>query len=341
MGKKVLVTGGCGYIGSVLVPLLLRRGYELRVVDKLYFGEESLAAVRNEVELVAGDVRHIDLSVLEGIDGVIHLGSLSNDPTAEFRPDATRSINYAGTVRLASACKERGISRFTFASSCAVYGSHVDGLADEGFPTNPQSSYARSKLDAERELCEMADDSFCPVSIRQATLFGLSPRMRWDLVANAFVMHAFRDGRLDVWFGGEAYRPLVHVRDAARAHLCCLEAERHKVQGRVFNLVYANCRILDLAERAQKCLAEIGMRVGIEVNRDQVDDRSYMTSGQRITEELGFSPAVTIEDGVREIADELSSGRHRDFDHPIYYNMPWMHLLLEIEDRLGKTGPVL
>jgi nucleoside-diphosphate-sugar epimerase len=341
MGKKVLVTGGCGYIGSVLVPLLLHSGYEVRVVDKLYFGEESLAAVRSEVELVAGDVRHVDLSVLDGIDGVIHLGSLSNDPTAEFRPDATRSINYVGTVRLASACKERGISRFTFASSCAVYGFRVDGLADEGFPTNPQSSYAKSKLEAEKELCEMADDSFCPVSIRQATLFGLSPRMRWDLVANAFVMHAFRDRRLDVWFGGEAYRPLVHVRDAARAHLCCLEAERSRVQGKVFNLVHSNCRILDLATRIQKCLTEMGMHAAIEVNSDRSDDRSYMTSGQRMKEELGFSPAVTIEDGVREIADELSNGRHRDFDHPIYYNMPWMHLLLEIEDRLRKTGPVL
>ena len=341
MGKKVLVTGGCGYIGSVLVPLLLRRGYEVRVVDKLYFGEESLAAVRDAIELIPGDVRNLDPSVLDGVHSVIHLGSLSNDPTAEFSPEATRSINYAGTVRLATACKERGISRFTFASSCAVYGFHVDTLADEGFPTNPQSSYARSKFDAEAKLCEMADDTFCPASIRQATLFGLSPRMRWDLVANAFVMHAFRDGRLDVWFGGEAYRPLVHVRDAAEAHLCCLEAERERVRGKVFNLVHANCRILDLATRVQRCLGEIGIHVGIEVNHEQSDDRSYMTSGRRITEELGFSPSTTIEDGVREIAHELSNGRHADFDHPVYYNLRWMKLLLEIEDRLGKTGPVL
>ncbi len=341
MGKKLLVTGGCGYIGSVLVPILLRCGYEVRVLDKLYFGEESLASVRDKVELIPGDVRYVDPSVLEGVHGVIHLGSLSNDPTAEFSPDATQSINYAGTIRLAKACKERGVERFTFASSCAVYGFHVDSLADEDYPANPQSSYARSKLDVDVELQKMADEGFCPVSIRQATVFGASPRMRWDLVANALVMHAFRNGTLDVWFGGEAYRPLVHVRDVARAHLCCLEAERHKVCGRVFNLVYANCRILDLAERVEKCLAEIGMRVDIDVNRDQVDDRSYMSSGRRIAEELGFCPSVSIEEGVREIVNDLSNGRHVDFDHPAYYNLRWMKLLLEIEDRLRKTGPIL
>ena len=202
MGKRVLVTGGCGYIGSVLVPLLIARGYEVRVFDKLYFGEEPLMSVRDKIELIPGDVRNFELSILEGIDGVIHLGSLSNDPTADFSPDATRSINYEGTMNLARACKEHGIGRFTFASTCAVYGFHLDGLADETLPANPQGVYAKAKLDVETELQKMADDKFCPVSLRQATVFGLSPRMRWDIVVNAFVMHAFKTGRLDVWFHG-------------------------------------------------------------------------------------------------------------------------------------------
>ncbi len=341
MGKKVLVTGGCGYIGSVLIPRLLERGYEVRVFDKLYFGEESLASVRDKIELIPGDVRRLKPAILEGINGVVHLGSLSNDPTADFKPDATRSINYEGTMKLAQACKEHGISRFTFASTCAVYGFHLDGLADETWPARPQSVYAKSKHDVEIELQKMADDEFCPVSLRQATAFGFSPRMRWDTVLNAFVMHAFKTGRLDVWFGGEAWRPLVHVKDIADAHICCLEAEPDKVRGQIFNLVYGNYHILELAQQVRKTLAEIGIDTGIEVNYDQVDSRSYQTSGEKITKLLGFVPSVSVEDGVKEIVEVLRGGEYRDFDHPIYYNMHWLKLLLEIEDRLKKTGKVL
>ena len=341
MSSKVLVTGGCGYIGSVLVPMLLKRGYEVRVFDKLYFGDESLVNVRDRIELIPGDVRKLKPSVLEGIDGVIHLGSLSNDPTADLSLSATRSINYEGTIKLARACKSYGISRFTFASTCSVYGFHLDSLADESLPTNPQSPYTKSKLDAEIELQKMADDKFCPVSVRQATVFGFSPRMRWDTVVNAFVMHAFKTGRLDVWFGGKAWRPIVHVKDAAEAHICCLEAELTKVRGQIFNVVYGNYRILELAHLVQKTLAEIGIDVEVEVNYDQVDNRSYKVSGERITKLLGFAPSVSVQDSVKEIAEVLQEGKYRDFDHPIYYNMRWMKLLTEIEARLKKTGRVL
>lgn len=341
MGKKVLVTGGCGYIGSVLVPLLLERGYEVRVFDKLYFGEEPLKSVRDRIELIPGDVRDFDPSILDGIDGVIHLGSLSNDPTAAFDPDATRSINFEGTIKLAKACKEQAIAKFTFASTCAVYGFHLDGIADETFPVNPQSDYAKSKLDVDVVLQKMADEKFCPVTLRQATVFGFSPRMRWDIVINAFAMHAFKTGRLDVWFGGEAWRPVVHVKDTAEAHIRCLEAEPDRVRGQVFNLVYRNYRILELAHRVRKALAEIGVTVEVDVNYDEVDSRSYRTAGDKITNVLGFTPSVSVEDGVKEIVEVLRSGQYRDFDHPIYYNMRWMKLLVDVEERLKKTGKVL
>jgi len=341
MGKKVLVTGGCGYIGSVLVPMLLERGYEVRVFDKLYFGEESLKNVRDKIELIPGDVRNLASSILEGVDGVIHLASLSNDPTGYFSPNATRTINYVGTINLARTCKQHGIGRFTFASSCSVYGFHLEGLADETFPPNPQSDYAKSKLDAEIELQKMADDEFCPVSLRQATVFGFSPRMRWDTVVNAFVMHAFKGGRLDVWFGGNAWRPIVHIRDAAEANIRCFEAEPDKVRGEIFNLVHENYRVLELAHRVRKALAEIGVDVELDVNYEQIDNRSYRANGEKITKLLGFTPSVSVEDGVKEIAEVLRQGQYRDFDHPIYYNIRWMKLLVEIEDRLQKTGKVL
>lgn len=341
MGKKVLVTGGCGYIGSILVPMLLQRGYGVRVFDKLYFGEESLAPVRHKIELIPGDVRNLDPAVLDGIDSVIHLGSLSNDPTADFSPDATRTINYEGTMKLATACREQGIDRFTFASTCAVYGFHLDELVDETFLTNPQSNYAKSKLDVEIELQKMANNEFCPVTLRQATVFGLSPRMRWDTVVNAFVMHAFKSDKLDVWFGGDVWRPMVHVKDTAEAHIRCLEAKPDKVCGEIFNLVFGNYRIIELAHYVSVALADIGINVGLDVKRGEFDTRSYKTSGEKMTNVLDFTPSVSVEDGVKEIAEALRKGQYRDFDHPIYYNMRWMKLLVEIEDRLSKTGRVL
>ncbi|MFW6125781.1 MAG: NAD-dependent epimerase/dehydratase family protein [Chloroflexota bacterium] len=341
MARRVLVTGGCGYIGSVLVPLLLSRGYDVRVFDKLYFGEDPLRGVRGSIELVAGDVRWFPHHVMEGVTDVIHLGSLSNDPTAEFRAEATFDINVNGTVTLAKVAREHGVERFLFASSCAVYGFHVDSLLDEEAPTDPQSSYAASKLEAEKQVLHMADASFSPVVLRQATVFGMSPRMRWDLVLNAFVMHAFRQGWLDVWYGGTACRPLVHVRDVAEAYLRCLEAPTTDVSGEVFHVVLDNFRILDLAHTVQQVLGELGMDVDVRVNRDEVDRRSYRTSGEKLRGALDFAPQVTVREGVADMARTLGEGRCRNFDHPIYYNMPWLTLLAEVEDRIARTGPVM
>ena len=341
MHKSVLVTGGCGYIGSVLVPMLLQRGYKVRVYDKLYFGSESLKSVHDRVELIPGDVRNFDPKVLDGVDGVIHLGSLSNDPTAAFDPQANYTINTQGTIIVAQACKERGVEKFTFASSCAIFGFHQENIADESFPTNVQSDYAKSKLDAEIELQKMADKSFCPVILRQATVFGFSPRMRWDIAINAFAMHAFKSGRLDVWFGGEAWRPVVHVRDTAEAHIQCLEADPTKVRGEVFNLVYKNYRILELAHRVRRALAEMGIKVEVDVNYDKDDNRSYRCGGSKLSKLVGFSPSISVEEGVKEIVEVLKQGKYRDFDNPVYYNLRWMMLLKEVEDRLKKTGPVL
>jgi len=146
MIKKVLVTGGCGYIGSIIVPMLLENNYKVRVLDKLYFGDESLAEVRDKIEFIAGDVREVKDKVLESVDAVIHLGSLSNDPTADFNPLATQDINFKGTLKLARKCKEKGISHFTFASTAAVYGFHLSSLADESLSPNPQSVYANPSM---------------------------------------------------------------------------------------------------------------------------------------------------------------------------------------------------
>ena len=341
MNNKILVTGGCGYIGSVLVPILLERGYEVRVFDKLYFGEEPLKGILDKIDLVPGDVRNFSEDILDGVDGVVHLGSLSNDPTAAFYPRTNYTINYEGTVRLAEACKKRGINRLTFASGCVVYGFYIESVADESSPTNPQGDYDKSKLDAELTLQGMADKDFCPVILRQGTVFGPSPRMRWDLVLNAFVMRACDRGRCDVWYKGEAYRPLVHIRDVAEAHIRCLEAKPDKVRGQVFHVAHKNFRILELAHRVRATLAELGIKVEVDVNYDGVDKRSYQVSNQKLSAVLGFTPEITVEQGVKEIVEAIQSGQYRDFAHPIHYNLPWMELLVAVEERLKKTGEVL
>lgn len=339
--ERILVTGGCGYIGCVLVPMLLEKGYRVRVFDKLYFGIEGLKNCLDMVELVVGDVREIQPEVLDGVDHVIHLGSLSNDPTAAFDPDANYTINFRGSVDLAKLSKEKGIRKFTYASSAATYGFFVDGVATEETPVNPQSDYAKSKVDVDYELQKLADDCFCPVALRQATVYGYSPRMRWDLVINAFVMHTFKTGCLDVWFGGEAFRPNVHVADVAAAHIACLEAESELVRGEIFNIAGENYKVLEMAHRTRKALRDIGLDVQIEVNYDKVDNRSYRVSGEKITGRIGFKPQWTIEKGVQEIAKKLLDGAlKKDFDNPIYYNIQWMLLLKEMEQRLKVIGKI-
>ena len=172
--QKILVTGGAGYIGSVLVRELLMQGYRVRVFDKLYFGKESLSDLGKKIEIIQGDVRQFPAEALKGCSSVIHMGSLSNDPTADFDPKANHEINCEGTKRVAEACKKAGVKRMTFASSAAVYGFHIDSIANEQFKTKPQSEYAQSKLDAEKALLKLADRKFCPVILRQATVYGLS-----------------------------------------------------------------------------------------------------------------------------------------------------------------------
>ena len=162
-----------------------------------------------------------------------------------------------------------------------------------------------------------------------------------DIVLNAFVMHAFRTRKLDVWFGGEAWRPLVHVRDVAEAHTACLESPLERVSGQVFNLVYGNYVILDLATRIRDALVAEGISTTMSVNRDQKDTRSYKVCGTRFKEAIGFTPAVSPEEGAKEMARTLLDGHLGNFDHPIYYNLPWMNLLLSVEERIAKTGPVL
>ena len=324
----VLVTGGAGYIGSVLVKKLVEAGEKVRVLDKLYFGDEALADLKKKIELVKGDVREFKPVYLDGVKAVMHLGSLSNDPTAEFDPRANHEINYEGTMRVAEACIKRKVKRMTFASSCAIYGFHLDGIADENFSTNPQSEYAQSKLDAEKGLLSLVSDDFCPVILRQATVFGFSPRMRWDLVINTMTKDAFSKGKIFIYGDGKYWRPLVHVGDVAEAHMKLVKADEKKVKGQLFNLVHNNFLIKDLAFSVKQALKD-DKDVAVEIQPGITENRSYRVAGEKIKQALGWESGITEGEGAREIFKVLKAGKYTDFDNPIYYNIKWMKMLVE------------
>jgi nucleoside-diphosphate-sugar epimerase len=336
----VLVTGGAGYIGAVLVRELLKNGYKVKVFDKLYFGLDPLKDVIKKIQVISGDVRQFPKEILKGVSSCIHLGSLSNDPTADFDPKANHDINCVGTLKVAEACRKMGVKRFTFASSAAIYGFHVDSIADETHKTNPQSEYAQSKLDAERGLIKMAGKDFCPIILRQATVGGLSPRMRWDLVVNTMTKDAFSKGKINVYCAGDNWRPLVSVIDVARAHIKCIEAPEAKVNGEIFNLVYKNFRILELAHWIKEALKTSLDKIDIDVKFGSVEQRSYRVSGEKMKDILGFEPKQSVEAATKEILASLKAGKNTDYANPIYYNINWMKLLVEMEDKLKVIGKV-
>lgn len=343
--SKVLVVGGAGYVGAVLTHELLERGYAVKILDRLYFGEQGLRDVRDRVELVVTDMRRVDGAVFDDVDGIINIGGLSNDPTAEYNPQANREMNTEATRSLAELAKAHGVQRYVFGSSCSIYDRGVgddkkDVMLDEDSAVDPKSAYASSKYAAERYLLAMADADFCPVILRKGTVYGFSPRMRYDLVVNTFVRDALSKGRITVFYGGEMWRPLVDVQDVARAYIAALEADAEPVRGQIFNISGGNSRISELALRVRGVLRELGVTVDIHADYSYRGVRSYRVSAEKIQRVLGFRPVVTIDESVRNLFAKIHEYGYTDFDNPRYYNIKWMQLLEEAQRILEVTGGV-
>lgn len=307
---KVLITGGAGYLGCHLTGLLLEQGCEVRVFDRLCYGEDVLSGVGDDrLSVVRGDVRRIHQSegLLDGIDVVVHLAGIANDPCCALNPDMTADVNVESTRELARLAAQAGVRRFILASSCAVYGQGLFDLLDEHSPPNPVSPLGESKLAAEQALRAAAAGNFEPVIARCATLYGLSPRMRFDLALNLMVADAHTHGRILVRGGGQQWRPMLHVRDAARAYWELIRADRLPDGGPVFNLgVNAqNHTIRDLAERVA---SRLGAGVRVEVPSDDIDSRNFRVDCSRFTSAFNFEPECDIEQGIDEITAYLSSG---------------------------------
>jgi nucleoside-diphosphate-sugar epimerase len=338
MSSHILVTGGAGYIGCVLVPKLLEKGYAVRVLDKLVFGGEGLDPVKDRIELVPGDVRRIPEKVLDGIDAVVHLAGLSNDPTAEFNPAANESINTEGTLALAGRCKEAGVRRFVFASSCSVYYTMEadDTVRDEDYPIHPQAPYSYSKHNAEKGLLALADGGLCPVILRKGTVFGPSPRMRYDLVVNTFVKDAFQKRHLTIHAGGRMWRPLLHIEDAAYAYVAVLEAPEEHVRGQVFNVLSDNYQVIKVAYEVRRALeSQRGVHLHLEVQQVGAV-RSYRVAGDKFKRTLGMTLDRSITSATPRMWDELEEGI--DPDAPIYYNIRWLEVLTDMQKRLRDMG---
>lgn len=303
--RHVLVTGGAGYIGSVLTGLLLDHDYRVTVLDRMFFGPtlrhlEDRAALR----IVRGDIRTCDPSLFDGVDAVCDLAALSNDPAGELDPEKTLEINHRGRARVARLAKEHGVQRYVLASSCSIYGFQ-DGILDETSPPQPLTTYAQANLEAERSTLPLASADFCATALRQATVYGLSPRMRFDLAVNGMTLGVYQVGSIPVLRDGNQWRPMVHVRDTANAFLSVIEAAPTLINGEIFNVGSddQNFQILPLAQR----IAEAAGRPFDFSWYGSPDHRSYRVSFAKIRSRIGYRTQHTAEEAAVEICGALDS----------------------------------
>lgn len=338
-GQKVLVAGGAGYIGCVLVPRLLERGYEVRLLDRLYWGEGPLADFRDRIEIVEADVRDMPASAFEGIDGVINLSGLSNDPTAEYDPEANWQMNAVATETMGRACVDHGIERLVFASSCSLYDGLPLGMHDETADIKPYGAYATSKRYGEEALLGMVGEGLVPVCLRNGTVYGWSPRMRYDLVVNTFVKDALLKGRLSLHGGGWMWRPLVDVRDVSDAMIFALEAPADDVRGEIFNVLHSNYQIRELAMLVAGSVQLLGKTVQLEEAPAPKLTRDYECSNAKLAA-LGFIPSRSVVEAVQDLLAHVDLQDPSTLTDPRFYNIRWIELLNEVKPRIERFGAV-
>ena len=324
--KTVLITGAGGYIGCRLVDYLQNKGYKIKALDRFFFRKERLQSVlkNSQIEFIEEDIRFFDPEILKNVEVVIDLAALSNDPTGELDPVKTWSINYLGRFRVATLAKFMGVERYIFPSSCSVYGFQED-VVSETSPVNPLTTYAKANYKAEVDIKRLTDENYCVVILRFATVYGYSPRMRFDLAINGMVRGFFKNGKIPILRDGTQYRPFVHVMDVCKAIHLAIEADDEKVNGEIFNVGSneQNVQIFELAQR-------VANAIGVEFNYEWYgfpDHRSYRVNFNKIKKVLNFHPDYTIEDGAREVYEALKSGK-LDPDDPATITVEWYKRLI-------------
>jgi len=319
---KVLILGGAGFIGSVLTKLLLDKGYKVKVLDKFMYNEDSLKSFDNKnLEIIKGDIRHVEdvTEAAKGVDAVIHLAELVGDPACAFDTKITLDINHLATRIVASVCKYYQINRLVYMSSCSVYGaSKCDELLTENSNLFPVSLYAKMKIESEKTLLEMIDNNFSPTILRLSTVYGMSYRPRFDLVVNTLSAKAIQDGKITI-FGGDQWRPNVHVSDVAKAIMLVIESPIKNVAGEIFNVgsEKQNFTINKIGEIIKQEIPE----AELVIEDKDVDKRNYKVDFTKIRETIGFIPDKTISEAVNEIKKAFADGKIKDYTDKKYSNI--------------------
>lgn len=301
---RVLVTGHRGYIGSVMAPFLRERGYDVIGLDTEYYGEPCrFADDPAEIATLRKDLRDVTAKDLAGCEAVIHLGALSNDPLGNLQDRWTYDINGQGSIRLAALAKQAGVQRFLFSSSCSMHGTSTAAKVDETTPVHPLTPYGVSKVQAEQGITALADETFSPTFLRNGTVFGVSPRLRVDIVLNNLVGWAVTTGRIRLMTDGSPWRPVVHITDVCRAFQTVLEAPRDVIHNEVFHVGSNTCnyQIRELAEIVRRAVPGSSVELAKEANADQ---RTYVADFSKIERTLpAFRPQWSVQEGARELAE--------------------------------------
>ncbi|MBU1199368.1 MAG: SDR family oxidoreductase [Nanoarchaeota archaeon] len=328
---RVLVTGGAGYVGAELVPLLLKKGYKVTVLDTFWFWdspEEYSKAIDAEnntnLIVVKGDLRNKDdvKKSLEGVNKVIHLACVSNDPSAELDSEFTHSVNYDGSINMIDLAKEHRVERFIYASSSSVYGVREEPDVTEEFEPEPITQYSKLKIEIEHYLMLRLDDNFKGVIIRPSTISGDSARLRLDVVVNILTSFAVKKGKIKV-FGGDQLRPLIHIKDMIRLYELLLRVPIEKINRKIYNAGYGNLKVIEIANLVKEVVGNIPIEI------EETDDpRSYHVNSDKIKKEIGFDVEHTIKDSIIELKKAFESGKV-DVDDEKHYNLKRMKRILE------------
>ena len=305
--SKVVVTGAGGYIGTQLVRDLISQGHQVLGVDRFFFGVETLAEFKGNknLNLLKKDIRDLGVADLKNYDAVFDLACLSNDPAGEIDPQLTYQINRDGRIHVAKTAKSAGVKQYVLSSSCSVYGQGDTPRLTEESPTNPISVYAKSTLEAEQHNLALADDNFTVTALRNATVFGLSTRMRFDLVVNLMTLTAFQKSRIIVMGGGEQWRPLVHLSDVSNAFITVMNSDSKKINNQIFNIGLDNFQIKNLAYLVRE---QLPFPIEIDMAPDDADKRDYNVVFDKAKNILGFEAKVDIIKGIQEIYQSLKKG---------------------------------
>jgi nucleoside-diphosphate-sugar epimerase/phosphoheptose isomerase len=332
MIRNVLVTGGAGYVGSVLVSKLLNQGYNVKVVDLYIYGEDVLDSVKDHpnLEQIKGDIRDKDLlkKELRGMEAVIHLACISNDPSYELNPDLGKSINYDAFISLVDISKELGVRRFIYASSSSVYGIKEEDNVTEDLSLNPLTDYSKYKALCEEYLLKQRTKDFVVLVLRPATVCGYSPRLRLDLSVNILTNHAVNKGKITV-FGGEQRRPNIHMEDVTDLYVKTLQYQDEEINGKVFNAGYHNMKMKEIAQAVKDVVSKNMDNQGLEIVTTSTDDnRSYHISSEKIRQELGFEAKRSVNEAIGDICDAFKDGKiSNPMEDKRYYNIKTMQAI--------------